>query len=403
MNGKGRSHRQRDAANDGQVNRSLDDEATPLSESQTRSTPLTDDGNKKQSTDASALHVMEGVASSHDGRKRGQRRRFVKRRRSLSVDGLYEKVVAGSRRDLARAITLIESVKYDDQKRAQQLLDRLMPHTGNSIRIGISGVPGAGKSTFIEAFGLMLSEQGFKVAVLAIDPSSTVTGGSVLGDKTRMEQLANHPNAYIRPSPSSGTLGGVHRKTRETMLVCEAAGYDVILIETVGVGQSETAVRNMVDFFVLLALTGAGDDLQGMKKGIMETVDLIVVHKADGENKRLARRTVREYKQILHFLQPATPGWEATAIPVSSYEKTGHDEVWEQILSFKEKMQASNYWKTRRQEQTKNWFYDMIHDRLVEQFFKKAERKEKVEALEKQLENGDLTVALAVEQLFQEK
>jgi len=295
MNGKGRSHRQRDAANDGQVNRSLDDEATPLSESQTRSTPLTDDGNKKQSTDASALHVMEGVASSHDGRKRGQRRRFVKRRRSLSVDGLYEKVVAGSRRDLARAITLIESVKYDDQKRAQQLLDRLMPHTGNSIRIGISGVPGAGKSTFIEAFGLMLSEQGFKVAVLAIDPSSTVTGGSVLGDKTRMEQLANHPNAYIRPSPSSGTLGGVHRKTRETMLVCEAAGYDVILIKTVGVGQSETAVRNMVDFFVLLALTGAGDDLQGMKKGIMETVDLIVVHKADGENKRLARRTVREY------------------------------------------------------------------------------------------------------------
>src|SRR5690625_1309024 len=351
----------------------------------------------------SALHVMDGIKSTHDGRKQSRRRRFIKRSRALSIDTLYDEIVAGSRQYLARAITLIESVRTEDQRAAQQLLNRLMPRTGNSIRIGVSGVPGAGKSTFIESFGLMLSKKGYKVAVLAIDPSSAMTGGSVLGDKTRMEQLANDPNAFIRPSPTSGTLGGVHRKTRETMLLCEAAGYDVILIETVGVGQSETAVRNMVDFFILLALTGAGDDLQGMKKGIMETVDLIVVHKADGDNKRLAKRTVREYKQILHFLQPATPGWEATAIPVSSYEKTGHDEVWEQILSFKEKMQASNYWKTRRQEQTKNWFYDMIHDRLVEQFFKKAERKEKVEALEKQLENGDLTVALAVEQLFQEK
>src|SRR5690625_4066132 len=356
-----------------------------------------------EAKDETSLHVMEGITSSHDGIKRAKRRRFVKKKQKVKMDHLYEKIIEGSRLDLAQAITLIESIKKQDQNDAQNLLQKLLPHTGNSIRVGVSGVPGAGKSTFIETFGLMLCELGHKVAVLAIDPSSTVTGGSILGDKTRMEKLASHPNAYIRPSPSSGTLGGVHRKTRETMLLCEAAGYDVILVETVGVGQSETAVRNMVDFFMLLALTGAGDDLQGMKKGIMETVDLIVVHKADGDNKRLAKRTVREYKQILHFLQPATPGWEATAIPVSSYEKTGHDEVWEQILSFKEKMQASNYWKTRRQEQTKNWFYDMIHDRLVEQFFKKAERKEKVEALEKQLENGDLTVALAVEQLFQEK
>src|SRR5690625_3769270 len=183
----------------------------------------------------------------------------------------------------------------------------------------------------------MLCEQGFKVAVLAIDPSSSVTGGSVLGDKTRMEQLASHPNAFIRPSPTSGTLGGVHRKTRETMLLCEAAGYDVILIETVGVGQSETAVRNMVDFFMLLVITGAGDDLQGMKKGIMEITDLIIVHKADGDNLRLAKRTVREYKQILHLLQPATPGWSATSLAVSSHKNTGHDEVWQLILDFKEK------------------------------------------------------------------
>lgn len=351
--------------------------------------------------ESSALHVMGGIKSNHDGRVKTRRRRFVKRKRTVSIDDLYEQVVAGSRRDLAQAITLIESVNQDDQKMAQQLLNRLIPKTGKSIRIGVSGVPGAGKSTFIETFGLMLSEQGYKVAVLAIDPSSSVTGGSVLGDKTRMDQLANHPNAYIRPSPTSGTLGGVHRKSRETMLLCEAAGYDVILIETVGVGQSETAVRNMVDFFILLALTGAGDDLQGMKKGIMETVDLIVVHKADGENKRLAKRTVREYKQILHFLKPATPNWESTALPVSSYEKTGHEDVWEQINLFKEQMIETSYWETRRQEQTKDWFHDMIHDRLIESFFQEPGRKDAVGHLEKRLIDGELTVSIAVDHLFE--
>src|SRR5699024_20665 len=183
------------------------------------------------------------------------------------------------------------------------------------------GFPGAGKSTFIETFGSMLCEMGHKVAVLAIDPSSSVTGGSILGDKTRMEKLTNHPNAFIRPSPTSGTLGGVHRKTRETMLLCEAAGVDIIFIETVGVGQIEIAGRNMVDFCAMAAITGAGDDLQGMKKGIMEITDLIIVHKADGDNVRRAKRTAREFKQILHYLQPATPGWLSTALPVSSYEK----------------------------------------------------------------------------------
>lgn len=353
--------------------------------------------NQKES---SALHVMEGVKSKHDGRRTVRRRRFVKPKRKLSIDDLYDRILSGSKGDLAQAITLIESVNPEDQKMAQNLLNRLIPKTGNSIRIGVSGVPGAGKSTFIETFGYMLSEMGYKVAVLAIDPSSSVTGGSVLGDKTRMEKLANHPNAYIRPSPTSGTLGGVHRKTRETMLLCEAAGYEVILIETVGVGQSETAVRNMVDFFVLLALTGAGDDLQGMKKGIMETVDLIIVHKADGENKRLANRTVREYKQILHFLKPATPDWESTALPVSSYEKTGHEDVWEQITEFKQKMLETNYWNIRRQEQTKDWFHDMIHDRLIESFFQEPGRKEAVSQLEKQLIAGELTIGVAVERLF---
>ena len=237
---------------------------------------------------------------------------------------------------LQKGLRCIESITETDKKAGQQLLLNLLPNTGNSIRIGITGVPGAGKSTFIEAFGLMLAEAGHKVAVLAIDPSSSITGGSILGDKTRMEELARHPNAFIRPSPTAGTLGGVHKKSRETMLLCEAAGYDIILIETVGVGQSETVVRGMVDFFMLLVLTGAGDELQGMKKGIMELADGIVVHKADGDNLKLAKKTVREYKQLLHFLQPASPGWTSNALPVSSLAKTGLEEVWETVLSFKE-------------------------------------------------------------------
>lgn len=351
----------------------------------------------------SALNVMNGVSSRHDGMQRKKRRKFVKKQSQVSIDSVYEQLIAGSRIELAKAITLIESMKQSDQDFAQQLLKKTLPHTGNSVRIGVSGVPGSGKSTFIEAFGYMLCELGYHVAVLAIDPSSSVTGGSVLGDKTRMEQLSSHPNAFIRPSPSSGTLGGVHRKTRETMLLCEAAGFDVILIETVGVGQSETAVRNMVDFFTLLALTGAGDDLQGMKKGIMEITDLIIVHKADGENVRLAKRTVREYKQILHFLKPATPGWEATSLAVSSYQKTGHDEVWELIQSFKEKMTASTFWEERRQSQTKNWFHDMIHDRLMEDFYSDKSTKEQVETLETNIIEGNVTITEAVNQLFVKK
>lgn len=356
-------------------------------------------GSKENEKD-SAMHVMGGVHSSHDGLKRTKRRKFVKKQAAFSLDTTFAQLIKGSRIHLAQAITLIESLKRSDQDRAQDLLKKALPHTGNSIRLGISGIPGVGKSTFIETFGYMLCELGYKVAVLAIDPSSSVTGGSVLGDKTRMEQLGSHPNAFIRPSPTSGTLGGVHRKTRETMLLCEAAGYDIILIETVGVGQSETAVRNMVDFFMLLALTGAGDDLQGMKKGIMEITDLIIVHKADGDNVRLAKRTVREYKQILHLLQPATPGWSSTSLAVSSYKNFGHNEVWEQVQSFREKMIASNYWEERRQEQTKSWFHDMIQDRLIEEFFSEPEKQKQVDKLEHDILNGDITITGAVTQLF---
>ena len=246
----------------------------------------------------------------------------------------------------------------------------------------------------------MLAQAGHKVAVLAIDPSSSITGGSILGDKTRMEELARHPNAFIRPSPTAGTLGGVHKKSRETMLLCEAAGYDIILIETVGVGQSETIVRGMVDFFMLLVLTGAGDELQGMKKGIMELADMIVVHKADGDNLKLAKKTVREYKQLLHFLQPASPGWTSTAMPVSSLAQTGLEDVWETIGKFKEKMEDTNYWAKRRNEQTKDWFHSMINDRLIDSFFAEPGRKEEVTLLESELLQGNLTVTNAVDQLF---
>ncbi|WP_082194273.1 methylmalonyl Co-A mutase-associated GTPase MeaB [Bhargavaea cecembensis] len=330
------------------------------------------------------------------------RRKFVKRKRPVPVGDIEAEIRSGSRLGLARGITLLESRSPDDRAAAQELLLGLLPESGNSIRIGITGVPGAGKSTFIEAFGLTLAEAGHKVAVLAIDPSSTVTGGSILGDKTRMEELARHPNAFIRPSPSSGTLGGVHRKTRETMLLCEAAGYDIILIETVGVGQSETAVRGMADFFLLLVLTGAGDELQGVKKGIMELADGIIVHKADGDNVLAAKRTAREYKQFLRMLQPATPGWQTSVVPVSSIVPSGLEGVWETISRFKEQTGASGQWEARRKAQLKEWFREAIEDRLIESFFAAHGRKTQVARLEEEILHGRLTVTAAVDDLFSE-
>ncbi|PIC63318.1 methylmalonyl Co-A mutase-associated GTPase MeaB [Sporosarcina sp. P13] len=347
------------------------------------------------------MHVMRGIKSTHDGFVASSRKRFVKKDPSHgNVDALRAEIENGSRLHLARGITLLESTKQSDKKVGQEILTSLLPKTGNCIRIGITGVPGAGKSTFIEAFGLMLADMGFKVAVLAIDPSSTLTGGSILGDKTRMEELARHENAFIRPSPSAGTLGGVHKKTRETMLLCEAAGYDVILIETVGVGQGETIVRGMVDYFLLLVLTGAGDELQGMKKGIMELTDGIVVHKNDGNNKPLVKKTVREYTRILHMLQPASPNWTSTAKPVSSIERTGLEEVWETILEFKQAMKESNHWEIRRQHQTRDWFHSMIKDHLIDSFYAEEGKKTEVKALEEELLEGHVTVSSAIERLF---
>lgn len=356
---------------------------------------------KNKGIEESALFVMDGVEASHDGMQYSTPKKFRKKKADkIDIQELAREVRASSRTQLSKAITLIESSNAEHKALAQELLQELLSHTGNSVRIGITGVPGAGKSSFIEAFGTMLCEMGKKVAVLAIDPSSSLSGGSILGDKTRMEELVKKPNAFVRPSPSAGTLGGVHKKTRETMLLCEAAGYDVILIETVGVGQSETYVRGMVDFFLLLVLTGAGDELQGMKKGIMELADAIVVHKADGDNVRLAKKTVSEYKQILHFLQPATPGWMSTAMPVSSWEKRGLDKVWDTIGAFKQTVEANNYWSIRRQNQTKEWFQSMITDHLIDAFYGDPARKAQVQLLERQILNGQLTVTQGVDSLF---
>jgi LAO/AO transport system kinase len=327
--------------------------------------------------------------------------RFQKRRSSeLTVDELVRGVLNGDRSLLARAITLVESNADQHFHKAQDLLQRLLSQTGKSIRIGITGVPGAGKSTFIEAFGMYLCELGLKVAVLAIDPSSSISGGSILGDKTRMEQLSRNPRAFIRPSPTAGKLGGVHRKTRESMLICEAAGFDVILIETVGVGQSEVIIRDMVDFFMLLVLTGAGDELQGMKKGIMELADAVLVHKADGENKAKAEQTRKEYNRILHFLQPATKGWPSRAYTCSSLNGEGIREIWGIIKDFENKGKSSGVFEERRKGQQRDWIYSMITDQLQYSFFHHPDVKQKLPKLENEVMAGEKTVAFAVETLF---
>jgi len=328
-------------------------------------------------------------------------KKFTKKTDSvLNLEELGKDLRAGSRIALSKAITLIESQHPDHHRQAQQFLQELLPYSGNSIRIGITGVPGAGKSTFIEAFGQLLCAKGYRVAVLAIDPTSSRSGGSILGDKTRMEQLVKEPNAFVRPSPTSGTLGGVHKKSRETMLLCEAAGYDIVLVETVGVGQSETAVRGMTDFFLLLTLTGAGDELQGMKKGIMELADAIIVHKADGANEPMAKKTVREYQQILHFIQPATTGWTPTALPVSSYKNTGLQEVWSLIETFSGQTKESGVFTERRNQQQMEWFRSSVTDVLVRHFFADREKKRLMKLLENQVAKSELTVDQALSKLF---
>lgn len=295
--------------------------------------------------------------------------RRVPLRKKMSVEEYVEGVKKGDRMILAKAITLIESNAPKDFDKAQRVLQALLPRTGHSLRIGITGVPGAGKSTFIEAFGQLLCQQGYKVAVLAVDPTSSITGGSILGDKTRMQKLSREPNCFIRPSPSGGTLGGVARKSRETMMLCEAAGCDVILVETVGVGQSETTVRSMVDFFMLVVLTGAGDDLQGIKKGIMELADAIVVNKADGDNLERAKVTQGEYERMVEFIRPATEGWKTHAYRCSALKKTGLLELWAVMREFEKVTKQSGAFENRRQRQIIAWVKTMIDEHLHNLFY----------------------------------
>jgi LAO/AO transport system kinase len=345
--------------------------------------------------------VRNGVDSGEPKQEFEKIGRFQKKSVSLpDLNVLEEGIMSGSRSVLARAITLIESNAEHHFRHAQDLLNRLLPHSGQSLRIGITGVPGAGKSTFIESFGTFLCEAGLKVAVLAVDPSSSLSGGSILGDKTRMEQLSRNPLAFIRPSPSAGKLGGVHRKTRETMLLCESAGFNVILVETVGVGQSEVIVREMVDFFMLLTLTGAGDELQGMKKGIMELADAVIVNKADGSNKVLAQKTKAEYNRILHFLQPATKGWQTKAYTCSSVFGEGIPEIWNVIKTFENTVKTSGVFEERRRLQTKQWIHSMILDQLQFSFFYHPDIKPLLPKIENEVIAGNRTVTSAVEELF---
>lgn len=326
--------------------------------------------------------------------------RFRKKKKSIPIQQYVEGIKSGDRMTLAKAITLIESNHPDHFQAGQQLLKEILPLTGKSMRIGITGVPGAGKSTFIERFGTDLCQMGKKVAVLAIDPSSTISQGSILGDKTRMAQLSREENAFIRPSPSGGTLGGVHRKTRETILLCEAAGYDMILVETVGVGQSEVVVRTMVDMFLMLTITGAGDDLQGMKKGMMELVDAIIVTKADGDNKEKAIKTRNEYNQILRLLKAATEGWQTKAVACSSVTGEGISDVWELILDFFNSTKKSGVFYIRRKKQTTDWLLTSIRERLEQTFFQNEQIKKRLPVVQRNVETGRLPVSIAVENLL---
>ncbi len=349
----------------------------------------------------SALHESKGSRPSSKINPAMARKIRESRKKESTVEEMFARLRAGDKSALSQGITLVETNQPKQQEKAARLIEKCLPFANKSIRIGITGVPGVGKSTFIEAFGGHLADAGKKVAVLAVDPSSTISGGSILGDKTRMETLVNHENAFIRPSPSGDSLGGVAKKTRETIILCEAAGFDTLLIETVGVGQSETTVHSMTDFFLLLKLAGAGDELQGIKRGIMEMADAIVINKADGENKKPAERARAEFRRALHLYPAKESGWQPKVLLCSAYYKEGINEVWELISDYEEKMKESGSFSKKRHEQNKFWLLQTINEHLKSRFYNHLEIKKLLSQQLDALENNETTPFEAANYLLQ--
>ncbi len=349
----------------------------------------------------SGLNVNQGIEAppsvSEDSVKRFLKN---KKKRVLSVQQYVDGILNGDITILSQAVTLVESSKPEHQEIAQEIIVKCLPFSGNSVRIGITGVPGVGKSTFIEAMGKHITAQGQKLAVLAIDPSSERTKGSILGDKTRMEDLSIDPNAYIRPSPSAGSLGGVARKTRETIVLCEAAGFNHIFIETVGVGQSETAVHSMVDFFLLLMLAGAGDELQGIKRGIMEMADAITINKADGNNIEKAGLARVQYMNALHLFPATESGWKPKVLTCSAYMKTGISEIWQTIDEYLGHVKNNGYFQHRRNEQSKFWMYETINEHLRNNFYQDEQIKTLMEESEKRVLKEEISSFVAAKKLL---
>lgn len=322
------------------------------------------------------------------------------KRRRFSVDEYVEGILKGDISILSQAVTLVESSLTEHQEIAQQVIEKCLPHTGNSIRLGITGVPGAGKSTFIEALGMYLVRQKHKLAVLAIDPSSERSKGSILGDKTRMEELSVAPNAFIRPSPSAGSLGGVARKTRESIILCEAAGFDTIFVETVGVGQSETAVHSMVDFFLLIQLAGTGDELQGIKRGIMEMADGIAINKCDGSNVEKAKVARTQFENALHLFPLSDSGWSPEVITCSAIENTGIVETWDMVLRFINFIKDNHFLDIQRNEQSKYWMYESINEQLKSSFYTNSEIKSMIREVEQKILSNELSSFIGAKSLL---